>query len=183
MDGLGGFWLHVFDRWFLPYRLAELKRRGLKVGANFQMLPGTIIDDSHCSLITIGDDVTLAPNVHILAHDASTKKALGYTRIGKVDIGDHVFIGAASIVLPGVRIGSDVVIGAGSLVTADIPDGVVAGGNPARVLATREEWLERRRAEIAEVPRFDESYTLDGGVTEAMQSEMYDKIDRIGYIV
>ena len=65
-----------------------LIKRGLKVGTNFSMQKECIIDDSHCSLITIGNNVTLAPRVHILAHDSSTKMFLGYTKIGKVTIED-----------------------------------------------------------------------------------------------
>lgn len=68
--------------------LAVLVERGLTVGKNFQPQPGCILDPSHCWLITIGDDVTLAPRVHILAHDASTKMFLGYTKIGLVTIGN-----------------------------------------------------------------------------------------------
>lgn len=68
---------------------------------------GTILDPSHCWLITIGDNVTMAPRVHILAHDASTCHHLGYARIGRIDIGNNVFIGADTVVLPGVYIGSN----------------------------------------------------------------------------
>ena len=59
--------------------ISKFKARGLRVGSNFNMLGGCIIDHSHCCLITIGDNVTFAPRVHVLAHDASTKHALGYT--------------------------------------------------------------------------------------------------------
>ena len=110
--------------------LERLIERGLKVGKNFNRLGGTIIDDSHCWLITIGDNVTMAPRVHVLAHDASTKNTLGYSRIGLVNIGNNVFIGAESIILPGVTIGDNVVIGAGSVVTKDIMSNSVATGNP-----------------------------------------------------
>lgn len=104
------------------------------VGKNFNRMHGVILDDSHCWLITVGDNVTMAPRVHILAHDASTCHHLGYARIGRVDIGDNVFIGADAVVLPGVSIGSDSVIGANSTVTKSIPSGVVAAGNPAKVI-------------------------------------------------
>jgi maltose O-acetyltransferase len=86
----------------------DLIALGLTVGENFSRQEKTLIDQSHCWLITIGDDVTLAPRAHILAHDASTKKALGYTRIGVVNIGNNVFIGASSTILPGVNIGNNV---------------------------------------------------------------------------
>ncbi len=140
--------------------LEKLVQRGLKVGDNFQRLGGIIIDDSHCWLITIGDNVTLAPRVHILAHDASTKLATGYTRIGLVNIGNNVFVGAESIILPGVTIGNNVVIGAGSVVTRDIPDNSVVAGNPAKVLGNYDEYIARKSQEIKNTCDFDESYTL-----------------------
>lgn len=129
--------------------LDALKRHGLRVGRNFHWFESVVIDPCHCEHIRIGDDVTLAPRVYLLAHDASTKRALDRTRIGSVHIGDRVFIGAATMVMPGVRIGNDVVIGAGSVVTRDIPDGAVAAGNPARVLGGTAEYLDKRRAQMA----------------------------------
>ena len=80
----------------------KLISMGMMVGKNFKRLHGTILDPSHCWLIEIGDNVTMAPRVHILCHDASTKTFLGYTKIGRVTIGDNVFIGAGTVVLPGV---------------------------------------------------------------------------------
>jgi maltose O-acetyltransferase len=77
--------------------------------------------------------VTFAPEVRVIAHDASTLNAVGHARIARVRIGSRVFVGARTIILPGVTIGDDVVIGAGSVVSRDIPSGVVAAGNPARV--------------------------------------------------
>lgn len=85
-----------------------LVKRGMIVGENFQLQGECKIDSSHAWLISIGNNVTIAPRVHILAHDASTKHSLGYTRIGLVDIGDNVFIGADSVILPGVRLGGGV---------------------------------------------------------------------------
>ncbi len=58
-----------------------------------------MIDSSHCWLIQIGDNVTLAPGVHVLAHDASTKRSLGYTKIGIGQGGNNVFGGAHSVIL------------------------------------------------------------------------------------
>jgi maltose O-acetyltransferase len=76
----------------------------------------------------------MAPRVHVLAHDASTCAIVGHAKIGRVNIGNNVFIGAESIVLPNVNIGDNVVIGAGSVVTKDIPPNVLAFGNPCRVI-------------------------------------------------
>ena len=131
-----------------PQHLDKLIKRGLKVGKNFHRMGRVIIDPSHCYHITIGDEVTLAPRVLILAHDASTRMFLGKTRAANVTIGNNVFVGAGSIILPGVHIGNRVIIGAGSVVTNDIPDNSLAVGNPAKVLCPIDEYLEKEKAKI-----------------------------------
>lgn len=131
-----------------PQNLNKLIKRGLKVGAHFNRMGGVLIDPSHCYHITIGDNVTLAPRVHILAHDASTFIFFGKTRAANVTIGNDVFVGAGSIILPGVHIGNRVIIGAGSIVTKDIADNSVAAGNPARVICHIDEYLEREKAKM-----------------------------------
>ena len=140
--------------------LDKLIRRGLVVGTGFTKMGGVIIDPSHCWHITIGDNVTLAPRVHILAHDASTKVFLGYTRVENTKIGNNVFIGAGTIVLPGVIIGNNVVIGAGSVVSQDIPDDSVAVGSPARVVKALSAYLEENKQRMFSETVFGEKYTL-----------------------
>lgn len=165
------------------YTTEKLISMGMQVGTNFGRLNGVILDPSHCWLITIGDNVTMAPRVHILCHDASTKQFLGYTKIGRVNIGDNVFIGAESVVLPGVTIGDNVIIGANSTVTRDIPANSVAAGSPARVICTLEEYLNKERSRMASAPCYGEEYTLRQGVS--MEKRMEQKADlegRIGYI-
>ena len=78
-----------------PQHINKLYKRGLTVGKDFNRMSGVIIDPSHCNHITIGDNVTLAPRVHILAHDSSTCLFLGKTRAANVVIGNNVFIGAS----------------------------------------------------------------------------------------
>lgn len=131
-----------------PQNIDKLIKRGLKVGKNFHRMGGVIIDPSHCYHITIGDNVTLAPRVHLLAHDASTMMFLGKTRAANVTIGNDVFVGAGTIILPGVHIGDRVIIGAGSIVTKDIPDNSVAAGNPAKVISDIDMYLEREKAKM-----------------------------------
>lgn len=145
-----------------------------------------LIDNSHCWLITIGDDVTLAPGVHILAHDARTKTALGYTRLGTVNIGNNVFVGASTTILPGVNIGNNVVIGAGSIVSKDVPENSVVAGNPAKFICSYEEYISRKKAEFEKTPVFGESYTLrNPQFTEEMKQEMKEKLkkSKYGYVV
>ena len=163
----------------------DLIALGLTVGKNFSRQEKTLIDQSHCWLINIGDDVTLAPRVHILAHDASTKSALGYTRIGLVNIGNNVFVGASTTILPGVTIGDNVVIGAGSVVSKDIPANSVAVGNPAKVVSSYDEYIERKKSEMENVPIYSEKYTLrNPDFTESMKNEMKEALIKsgVGYV-
>jgi maltose O-acetyltransferase len=131
-----------------------------------------ILDPSHCWLISIGNDVTMAPRVHILAHDASLCHHLGYARIGNVTIGNNVFIGADSVVLPNVTIGDNSIIGANSTVSRNIPSGVVAAGNPAKVICVLEEYLIKNRKLMLDRPCFGEEYTLRKNITKEMKDEM-----------
>lgn len=173
------YWKH-----FRPDPIAELVKRGLIVGKNFTAQDEVIIDSSHCWHISIGDDVTFAPRVHILAHDASTKLHLNYTKVGKVTIGDRVFIGAGSIVLPGVVIGSDVVIGAGSVVVHDIPSNCVAVGSPARVVKSLDDFIAKHRQDMTEYPCFGQEYKLAKNPTEQMKGQMNDQMSqRYGFII
>lgn len=165
------------------YTTEKLIKTGMKVGKNFGRLNGVILDPSHCWLIDIGDNVTMAPRVHVLCHDASTKTFLNYTKIGKVTIGNNVFIGAESVILPGVTIGNNVIIGANSTVTKDIPDNVVVAGNPAKIICSLDEYLERQRGNMSVAPMYDESYTLRGNLTEEKKQKMISELQQgIGYV-
>lgn len=87
--------------------------------------------------VTIGNNVMIAPNVSLYGaghpiHPAARNS--GYEYGAPITIGDNVWIGGSVCVLPGVTIGNNVVIGAGSVVTKDIPDNVIAAGNPCKVI-------------------------------------------------
>jgi len=163
--------------------LDDLVRKGLTIGKNVGILDDFMIDGSLCWLISIGNNVQLAARVQIFAHDASTKLFLGYDKIGKVVIGDDVFIGQNSIILPNVTIGNRVIIGAGSIVTKDIPSNSVAVGNPARVKCTLDEYLERNRLLMKQRPVYDESWTLRKGITQSMKEKMNINVeDGVGFL-
>lgn len=107
----------------------------ISVGNNFYANYDCIIVDV-CE-VTIGNDVLLAPRVGIYTagHPIDAAVRNEGLEFGKpVTIGDNVWIGGNAVINPGVTIGSNVVIGSGSVVTKDIPDNVVAVGNPCRVL-------------------------------------------------
>lgn len=129
-------------------QLDILKERGLKVGKNFNMF-NSVIDEGHCWLVEIGDDVTIT-NSTILAHDASMKRMIDKSKIGKVKIGDRVFIGYGSIVLFNVSIGNDVIIGAGTVVTMDIPDNSIAVGNPVRIVGKTSDFEAKHKKFLKE---------------------------------
>ena len=107
----------------------------IEVGKNFfANYNCTIID---VAKVTIGDNCQMAPNVAIYTagHPVHpTARNTLYEYGIEVIIGDNVWIGGNTVILPGVHIGSNTVIGAGSVVSKDIPDWVVAVGNPCRVV-------------------------------------------------
>lgn len=97
--------------------------------------------------ITIGDNALIAPNVNIYTafHPTNALERFGEpkedgsfefckTQSAPVTIGNNVWIGGSAVIMPGVTIGDNVVIGAGSVVTKDIPDDVIAHGNPCRII-------------------------------------------------
>ena len=103
--------------------------------------------------IIFGNNVFIGPQCGFYtAHhpiDRTLRNKL-YERAYPIIVGDDVWIGGGTVILPGVTVGSNVVIGAGSVVTEDIPSGVVAFGNPCRVY--REITEEDYKAELADVP-------------------------------
>lgn len=159
---------------------STLVKRGLKVGSDFNRQQGCYIDPTHCFLVEIGNNVTFSIRVTVLAHDASTKKILGYTKIGRVTVGNNVFVGANTTILPGVQIGNNVIIGAGSVVTRSIPDNMVAAGNPAKVICSVEDykakWTTANRV-------FDRSYRFSKALTDAQIQELQEATrDGISFI-
>ena len=106
---------------------------GKRFFANFRL---TILDEGK---VTFGDDCFVGPNVSIYTVSHSTDPVERNTRnewANPVTIGNNVWIGGSVTILPGVTIGDNSTIGAGSVVTKDIPAGVVAAGNPCKVIKT-----------------------------------------------
>ncbi|GAA0720656.1 sugar O-acetyltransferase [Clostridium malenominatum] len=107
----------------------------IQVGENFYANYGCTILDVNA--VQIGNNVLLAPNVQIYTatHPIDPiERSTGIEFAKSIVIGNNVWVGGGTIICPGVTIGNNVTIGAGSVVTKDIPDNVIAAGNPCKIL-------------------------------------------------
>lgn len=114
-------------------------------------------------LLSIHNNVRIAANVRIITHDTISlviNKMNKYREengrmkyyIGNVEIFDNVMIGANSTILYDVKIGPNALVAAGSVVTKDVPEGVVVGGNPARIICTIDEFTKKRYEKLKDRP-------------------------------
>ena len=120
-----------------------------KVGDNFFFQPRIIPSDPE--FIKFHNNITVTSNVTFVTHDVFHE---GLNRLGKgnfdyyqkgIEVFDNVFIGCNSTILPGVKIGPNAVIAAGSVVTKDVKENTVVAGNPAKVIETFDDFLEKRK--------------------------------------
>lgn len=129
----------------LEIKIGQFNEQGGKSGNNFKFycdMPG-----EPC-LVEIGDNVTIAYGASLLTHDNSVIKCnMDVTDyFGRITIGNSCFIGAKSIILPGVTLGNNTIVGSGSVVTKSFPKGnVVIAGNPARFICTFEEFKQKKK--------------------------------------
>jgi len=132
-------WMYLQLVFANPYQKSKIYSKfiGIKFGNNVRILNFPRFG-SEPYLIEIGDDVTITRGVCFVNHDGGVavfrKDLPGLNVYGRIIIGNNVFIGINSIIMPGVKIGNNVVIGAGSIVNKDIPDNVVVAGIPAKVI-------------------------------------------------
>lgn len=161
-----------------PKRAVKLyRKKGVMIGDNTELY-NTIIDGIRPFLVTIGNNVLITGS-RILTHDASTKKFLNYTKVGKVSIGNNVFVGVNCIILPNVTIGSNVIVGAGTVVSKNIPDNSVAAGNPMRIVGTLEDNILKNRKLLETNPTFNQNYNM----TEDEKANMIELLEgKIGFI-
>lgn len=149
--------------------LQDYRNAGASIGKRFMPARGFHLDRNDCWLVTIGDEFATGPGVMILAHDASLRNKMGYTRMAPVVIGDRVFIGARSVVLPGVTIGNDVTVAAGAVVTKDVPAGTLVAGIPARTIGTTAELVNRWSAAAEGAPKLDPGWKQKAGTIEGRE--------------
>ena len=120
---------------------------GVKLGNNVRLYavrPGMFSTEPW--LISIGNNVYITAGCQFITHDGGTlilrKEVPDLEITAPISVGNDVYIGLNTTILPGVRIGNRVIIGAGSVITKDIPDNSVAAGVPARVIKTVDEYLD-----------------------------------------
>ncbi len=137
----------VYSRMF-PVSYA--RHIGVSFGENLHIY-GNIGWGTEPWIITLGNNVYITNGVNFITHDGGTlifRKIEPDLEITKpIAVGDNVYIGSGSYILPGVIIGSNVIIGAMSVVTKSIPDNSVAVGSPAKVIKTSQEYLEKIKKE------------------------------------
>jgi len=127
-----------------PSLYEQAVKAGVKIGG------GNIIYTKFWStepyLITIGNNCQITAGVTFLTHGGAhvlRNEIPDFDTFGKIKIGNNVYIGTRSLILPGVTIDDNVIVAAGSVVTKSVPTNVVIGGNPARILCTIEEYKEK----------------------------------------
>lgn len=143
-----------FERKRLGRRWAKLRQRGMGLGADVWLPASTWIDPDYCFLISIDAHCGFGEECLILAHDAQMDEFLDGARIGSVRIRESCHIGARTVILPGVEIGPRTIVGAGSVISRSLPPNSVCAGNPARVICSIDEYLEKHRKRIQTGPVF-----------------------------
>jgi acetyltransferase-like isoleucine patch superfamily enzyme len=153
-----------------------LKRHGRlhRIGKDCAISRATVFTDPE--MVSLGNNVWLS-DVWICNHDGSAimlGQAFGLKldSVGPVKIHDNVFVGNGVMILPGVTIGENSVIGAGSIVTRDIPPNSIAVGNPARVIRSTTEQIERMKAKLATYPWRDLIEKREGGFDPKLEPEL-----------
>jgi len=142
----------------LAVNIAKLRRdpvryfrsQGADIGEGVEIFGANLFTfGSEPYLVSIGNQVTISHNVDFITHDGGMRVARaeypGAYLYGRIKVGDHCFLGAHCVLLPGAKVGPRSVIGSGSIVTGEIPPGVVAIGTPAKPVRKVDEYIQRKK--------------------------------------
>lgn len=154
--------------------LDDYRKAGARIAGNV-LANGLTINKNDCFLVTIEDGVVLGPNVLILAHDASLRPEVGFTRVAPVKIGSGSFVGARAVLLPGSTVGRNCIIAAGSVVAGYTEDDSVYGGVPAKRLGSKSDHLKKWQVISETEPKFLDGWKSDVKV-ERSRKRMRDSI-------
>ncbi|MHB8465909.1 MAG: acyltransferase [Acidimicrobiales bacterium] len=128
----------------LAAQLAQLEGWGATIGEGV-FVDELSIEEAYAPLLTLADGAVCAYGVRVVFHDSAYNNAIGAPiAIAPVTVGERAYIGARSMLLPGVTIGAEAIVAAGSVVTTDVPDGTVVAGVPARPIGKVHELAEVR---------------------------------------
>lgn len=140
---------------------ALLTRSGISIqGTPLWVSPRTYFDISCPGAISLGDGCVVSHYVSFLTHDFSMDRAAvhirgdqpddkEYYRSAPISVGENAFIGLRAIILPGINVGSGAIVGAGAVVTKDVPENGIVGGNPARLIGYTTDNLDARLADFS----------------------------------
>jgi acetyltransferase-like isoleucine patch superfamily enzyme len=170
-------WIKSRVLYALKGSIYAARARGVKVGEGCRLY--SLNFGGEPWLISIGDRVTITGGVQFVTHDGASwllRDGKGRRhRYAPIEIGSDVFIGASSIILPGVSIGNRVIVGAGSIVNRSIPDNCVVAGVPAKFIRTYDEFERRGLQEFrsdAEMKGETRRERVDSIVDETMVPEI-----------
>lgn len=130
-------------------KIGYLRKIGIDIGENCFIYNSLDDYSTESYLITIGNNVTITSGVKLLTHDGGMRVLIQVgmlekaDKFGKITIGNNVFVGLNSIILPNVTIGDNVVIGAGSIVTKNLSSNGVYAGNPAKYICSIDDYYKK----------------------------------------
>lgn len=132
--------LHILAMYcpYMPLKRGFYRLRGTKMGRNVYIGSMVFLEEYYSNLITIENDVQIAPGVRVATHDSSTHciDPKSPIEINAVTIKKNAYIGIGAIILPGVTIGEYSIVAAGAVVAKDVPPRTIVAGVPARVIST-----------------------------------------------
>jgi acetyltransferase-like isoleucine patch superfamily enzyme len=146
------------------------------IGENCSILPSTIFTDP--AYVRIGNNVHFSSSI-LIGHDGSIAMLnraynVKLDSVGKIDIGDNVFIGYNAIVLPNVTIGSNAIVAAGAVVTKDVADGDIVAGVPARPIGRVEDLVKKLQTQTQNLPWADLINNREGGFDPKIEPQLIE---------
>lgn len=179
------FWFSCLKNGFA--RAEYLRKKDILQGIGENVYFYSRIFPADPKLVKLHNNISIATNVRFITHDRIDIILTGMfekkysKKYGCIEVMDNVFIGADTVILPGVKIGPNAVVGAGSVVTKDVPPGQIVGGNPARQIGDFDALIRKRKKKRKNTAdpdklweQFEKMYQnaeLESGKKDGIQSE------------
>lgn len=148
--------IFYFNNNSMDWIIKFFRYKGINIGENCKIYSNIITSESY--LISIKNNVTISNDVQLVTHDNSIIKInKNYTDLfGKIEIGANCFIGARSIILPGVKLANNIIVGSGAVVTKSFyEENIIIGGNPAKKIRKIDssyiEFIEKKGINISKL--------------------------------